>query len=116
MNSQSLKHLITKYLAAFWVLVLVSALALQVASQFHLEVSKNQKESAETEIILATASPAQPTHSTPDFQILDQLLPVDHVNLEILGTPSRQPGFLFHPLQKLDLMRLLMTSISINAP
>ncbi|HRH34383.1 MAG TPA: hypothetical protein PKY12_04960 [Catalimonadaceae bacterium] len=116
MKNQNLKQLTTKYLASFWVLILVLAMGLQVASQFHSSASKSQNDSAETEIILATTSPAQPTSSNPDHQILDQLLQIDYTSLDILGPPSRQPGFLFHPLQKLDLMRLLMTTISINAP
>lgn len=116
MEYRNLKQLTTKYLASFWVLILVLAMSLQVVSQVNSRASKSQNDSAETEIILATTSPAQPTHSNPDQQILDQLLQIDYTSLDILGPPSRQPGFSFHPLQKLDLMRLLMTSISINAP
>lgn len=109
------KQLISKYLAAFLVLVLFTVLGLQIASQFHSKANF-AKASSETELILTAATPAQPSQSIPDFKISNPWISNTFEGFQILGPPSRHPGFAFHPLQKLELMRLLMATISINAP
>lgn len=116
MKPRELKHLISKPLATFWLLALALALGLQLWAPQQEEVSATGGEETSTELILAATTPSQSPNHVPEFKIQQPWIPSYQVVLHFLGTITRQPGFLFHPLQRWELKRLLMSTISINAP
>lgn len=110
------KELISKYLAAFWVVVLFSFMGLQISNDLSNKHSKTEKDPATKEFFLATAAAAQAPNVAPDLKILQPWIPQSFSIFALSFETAKPLGFTFHSLLHVELIRLLKATISINAP
>lgn len=111
-----IKELISKYLAAFWVVVMLSFLGLQIQSDLAIGHDKAAKDTTAQEYFLATASTAPAPNLAPDLKMLQPWFVQQTTVLAPIAEQATAPGFQFHSLLKVALIRLLEATISINAP
>lgn len=117
MRKTGFKHLISKPLAAFWLVSLLFALGLQFSASFSTQAKKSADGThPDAELVFTTSGTSHSTPVLPEIKISEPWLPALLPNWCQKAGLIRQPGFVFHPLQKWELKRLLMTTISINAP
>ena len=110
------KKLISKYLAALWLVSLLGFLGLQIGTEITQgnQKSKNNPEAKEF-VILATHQ-GQASDFAPDHKLLPAfLLPQSDVFC-VRDKTGLLSGFVFHPLLNVNLILALRSSISIHAP
>jgi hypothetical protein len=110
------KELISKYLATFWLVVLLAFLGLQISSDLTSRHAKAENNSTAKGLFLATTASAQASNALPDFKILQPWIPNAFDIFQSQGEVTVFPSFTFYNQHKIGLIRLLKASISINAP
>lgn len=117
MKKKGFKHLISKPLATFWLVSLLFALGLQFSASLSSQAKKSPEGAhPDAELVFTPSGTSHSTPVLPEIKISEPWLPTLVPNWCQKTDLIRQPGFVFHPLQKWELKRLLMTTISINAP
>jgi hypothetical protein len=110
------KKLISKYLAALWLVSLLGFLGLQANAELAKGTKFKEKNPDIQELVLVASQHSQATGFAPDLKLLPAfLLPhsVDFYSTRTIGIPI---GNSIHCLVKKELFQFLKSSISINAP
>ena len=113
---KNLKHLNSRHLAAIWMLVLVGFLGLQFSINLQSEKKTEKETSTTASFLIATAQHSVSSDLSPDLKFLQNWFQHKVETFEFINGIQYRPGFVFHILFKIDLIRLLKASISINAP
>jgi hypothetical protein len=109
------KELICRYLACFWLVVVIGFLGLQTASDL-ISVKKKPSGNTQSELVLAVSHHAPAADFTPDLKFIQDWFQHDHLDFGFKVSVYYWPWAIFHSHLKIELIRLLQTSISINAP
>jgi len=109
-------YLSDKYLASFWILILAGFLGLQFSAALQADKKTEQETKTMASFLIATAQHSVTTEVSPDLKFLQNWFQHDAETFEFINKIQNRPGFVFHILFKIELIRLLQASISINAP
>lgn len=109
------KTLISRYLSVFWAVMVVSFLALQVATDLSQEKGKKTDSAGKEYFLLASHSAPSPDLA-PDLKALQLWFQHEAEVFVWIGKPAITAVFDFASLPVIRLQRILRTSISINAP
>ena len=110
------KTLISRYLAAFWAVLVVAFLALQVANDLTRDHSKAATSQTTQDYFLLASHSAPAPDLAPDLKALQIWFQHEAEIFVWVGKPGIKSGFNFFIHLNIRLIRLLRTSISINAP
>lgn len=109
------KTLIARYLAAFWAVMVVAFLALQVAHDLAKDHSKAANPTSKEYFLIASHSAPAPDLA-PDLKALQIWFQHEGEVFVLVGKPCIKTGFEYCYLFNIRLIRLLRDCISINAP
>jgi hypothetical protein len=109
------KKLICRHLSFVWLLVILGFLGLQFSSDILPQTKKTNTES-QAEWVLAASHSSPTADLSPELKFLQDWFQHDHLSFSLQSSLSILTGIYFHPLQKIELIRLLQSCISINAP
>ena len=113
---KKIKQLNKKNLPTLWLLVLAGFIGFQFCSKIN-GITKNENENTVvTSFAITTVQHSLTSGPDPDLKFLQTWFQRTAGAFEFKNKVQYRPGFVFHILFNSDLIRLLQTSISINAP